>query len=88
MLFVWVYPEKMCVVVFVCVVLCLSWGVCVWRVTKQPSKHALHQTITTSFRDRRLQACLWTDASSDGWAYAITQCQPGELDKPWQQQHR
>ena len=49
-------------------------------------KDALYETITTSFRDRRLVACIFTDASSTGWAICITQCAPEELDKPWNQQ--
>ena len=48
-------------------------------------KDALTQTITTAYRDRRKRACLFTDASTTGWAYAITQCEVGELAKPWEQ---
>ena len=51
-------------------------------------RNALLQTITSSYRDRRKVACLFTDASDKGWSLAITQCEPGELDKSWaQQQH-
>lgn len=32
-----------------------------------------------------MQACVFSDASRDGWAYAITQCEEGELDKPWEE---
>ena len=49
-------------------------------------RKSLMKTICTSFRDRRKKACLVTDASSTGWAYVITQCDPDELHKPWQQQ--
>ena len=49
-------------------------------------KDALTQTIVTSYRDRRKRACIFTDASTTGWAYAITQCEIGELGKPWDQQ--
>ena len=52
----------------------------------QAIKDALLQTIYTSYRDRRKKACIFTDASRTGWAYAITQCHPDELDKPWEQQ--
>ena len=47
---------------------------------------AMLHTVTSSFRDKRKQACLFTDASTEGWAYVITQCAPGELEKPWQDQ--
>lgn len=46
-------------------------------------KQALTQCIITSFRDRRIIACIFTDASSMGWAICITQCHPDELNKPW-----
>ena len=36
-------------------------------------RNAMLQTITTSFKDRRKQACIFTDASREGWAYVITQ---------------
>ena len=49
-------------------------------------KKGLEETIITAYRDRRLRACLFTDASSEGWAYTITQCEPGELTKPWKEQ--
>ena len=49
-------------------------------------KDALAHTITSTFRDRRLRACLFTDASKKGWAYAITQCGPSELSKKWAEQ--
>ena len=49
-------------------------------------KEHLRTAITTSFRDKRMQACLFTDASQQGWAYVITQCEPGELNKPWSEQ--
>ena len=52
----------------------------------QAIKDALLQTIYTSYRDRRKKACIFTDASRTGWAYAITQCDPDELNKPWEQQ--
>ena len=52
----------------------------------QAIRRALLQTITTSHRDRRQVACVFTDASEHGWSYAITQCQPGELEKPWAEQ--
>ena len=47
---------------------------------------ALEETITKSFRNRRWVACIFTDASETGWAICITQCELGELDKPWDQQ--
>ena len=51
-------------------------------------KKALTECITTSFRDRTMIACIFTDASSLGWAICITQCHPQELSKPWaEQQH-
>jgi len=50
-------------------------------------RDALLQTIHTTYRDRRKRACIFTDASNTGWAYAITQCDPGELLKPWAEQH-
>ena len=49
-------------------------------------KRALCETITTSFRDKRLLACIFTDASKTGWALCITQCSIDELDKPWTEQ--
>ena len=49
-------------------------------------KDALVRTICTAYRDRNKKACIFTDASRTGWAYAITQCHPDELGKPWQQQ--
>ena len=49
-------------------------------------REALMKTICSSYRDRRMRACLFSDASRDGWAYAITQCDEGELDKPWEEQ--
>ena len=47
-------------------------------------KKLLLQTIITSLRDRNKQAVIFTDASETGWVYAITQCEPGELEKPWE----
>ena len=47
---------------------------------------SLRETILSTYRDRRKRACLFTDASSTGWAYVITQCDPGELLKPWETQ--
>ena len=44
------------------------------------------QAITTSFRDKRKKACIFTDASTQGWSYIITQCEPDKLDKPGQEQ--
>ena len=49
-------------------------------------KAAMLQTITTAYKDRRKQACLFTDTSKEGWAYVITQCEVGEVEKPWQEQ--
>ena len=49
-------------------------------------RQMMMQAITTSFRDKRKQACIFTDASTDGWCYVITQCEPGELEKPWNEQ--
>ena len=49
-------------------------------------KRALAETIVKSFRNRRWIACIFTDASETGWAICITQCPPGELDKPWGEQ--
>ena len=49
-------------------------------------KAAMLQTITTAYKDRRKQACLFTDASKEGWAYVITECDIGEVEKPWRQQ--
>ena len=49
-------------------------------------KTMMMQAITTSFRDRRKKACIFTDASTEGWCYTITQCEPGELSKPWEEQ--
>ena len=61
-----------------------------WETRQQQAwdviKRALEQTIITSYRDRRMQACLFTDASREGWAYTITQCPVGELSKPWHEQ--
>ena len=49
-------------------------------------KAMMLQAITTSFRDKRKRACIFTDASTEGWCYTITQCEPGELEKPWSEQ--
>jgi hypothetical protein len=49
-------------------------------------KNGLLTSVTTSYRDRRKKACLFSDASTTGWAYAITQCDVDELDKPWEEQ--
>ena len=49
-------------------------------------KAALSECITTSFRNRLLIACIFTDASSVGWAICITQCAREELNKPWAEQ--
>ena len=49
-------------------------------------KQGLCETVTSSYRDRRRRACLFSDASQGGWAYAITQCEEGELLKPWAEQ--
>ena len=49
-------------------------------------KRSMMQTITTAYRDKRMRACIFTDACDTGWAYAITQCREGELDKPWPEQ--
>ena len=49
-------------------------------------KEALTQCIVTSFRDKRKIACIFTDASSMGWAICITQCESQELQKPWLEQ--
>ena len=54
----------------------------VWESIRQ----MMMQAITTSFRDKRKQACIFTDASVHGWCYVITQCEPGKLNKPWDQQ--
>ena len=58
-----------------------------WTSMHQGAWDTIHKslltTIRTSFRDRRKKACLFTDASSTGWAYVITQCDPEELNKPW-----
>ena len=59
-----------------------GWGVKEMEAWKA-IKRALEQTITTSYRDRRMQACLFTDASREGWAYVITQCPVGDLELPW-----
>ena len=50
-------------------------------------KDGLRETITSSFRDRKKRACLFSDASAHGWAYVITQCDEEELEKPWEEQH-
>ena len=51
-------------------------------------KLALLQTIIRAYRDPEKQVCIFTDASTSAWSYIITQCDIGELDKPWEiQQH-
>ena len=40
-------------------------------------KRSMMQTITTAYRDKRMRACIFTDACDTGWAYAITQCNEG-----------
>ena len=42
----------------------------------QEIKQMMIQAITTSFRDKRMKACMFTDASTEGWSYIITQCHP------------
>ena len=49
-------------------------------------REIMMQAIVTSFRDRLKQAYIFTDASVMGWYYVITQCEPGELNKPWHEQ--
>ena len=44
------------------------------------------QAIVTSFGDRRKQTCIFTDASVMGLCYVITQCDPGQLNKPCHEQ--
>jgi len=62
-----------------------------WTQHQQEAWNTLRESLThsviTSYRDRRLQACLFTDASKTGWAYVITQCPVDELDRPWDEQH-
>ena len=55
---------------------------CAWDLIKK----ALTECITSSFRDKTLVACIFTDASSMGWAICITQCKLSELQKPWAEQ--
>ena len=44
------------------------------------------ETVTSRYRDRRKQACVFIDACRGDWGYAVTQCEVGELLKPWKKQ--
>ena len=59
------------------------------RQSWQKIKDVLEETITSSFRDRHMQVCLFSDVSRGGWTYVCnTQCKIGELLQPWHaQQH-
>ena len=46
-------------------------------------QEGLRTTITSSHRDRDKVVCVFTDACTSGWGFAITQCDPRELEKPW-----
>ena len=64
-----------------------------WNDENNEQFHSLQNTITQSitkaYRNFDKQVCIFTDASDTAWSYIITQCEPGELDKPWdEQQHQ
>lgn len=42
----------------------------------------LQHAVKTAHRDPTTRLCVHTDASDSFWAAAVTQCQPGELEKP------
>ena len=45
-------------------------------------------SVKRAYRDYTKVSCLFWDASKYAWSYTITQCDPEELAKPWdQQQH-
>ena len=62
-----------------------SWGpkhLAAW----QKLKDAVATSVTRAVYDPTKQTCVWTDASNRFWSGVITQCEPGEQDKPKDEQ--
>ena len=53
-----------------------------WRDFAQ----AVKQAAETAVYDSTKELCLWTDASDDFFSVVITQCDPAEIDKPYDSQ--
>ena len=49
-------------------------------------KRGLLDAITLAAYDPELQTCIFTDACDEFWGLLITQCNPGDHLKPWEEQ--
>lgn len=65
---------------------CPQWNSRLKRTYVRLRLSVIH-AIKRTYRDPAKVSCLFWDANKFVWSYTITQCDPDELAKPWEEQH-